>query len=92
MTTLSENPTVAHEQTPGKLAKPSKYWRFSRWDRIEHALLLSSFTVLVITGVPQKFAGYVWADWMITVMGGIETVRVIHRIAAIVLMLSLIHI
>ena len=91
MTTLSENPTAGYEKAPDKAAKPSKYWRFSRWDRIEHALLLSSFTVLVLTGVPQKFSGYVWADWMITVMGGIETVRVIHRIAAIVLMLETIY-
>ena len=91
MTTLSNQPPATFEKTPAKAAKPNKYWRFSRWDRIEHALLLSSFTVLVITGIPQKFSSYEWANTMITLMGGIETVRVIHRIAAIILMLETIY-
>ena len=91
MTTLSNDVAGSHQDAPAKAAKPSKYWRFSRWDRIEHALLLSSFTILVLTGVPQKFSAYAWADWMITAMGGIETVRVIHRVAAIVLMLETIY-
>ena len=91
MTTLSDNATGSQSSAPGKIAKPSKYRRFSRWDRIEHALLLTSFTVLVLTGVPQKFSAYAWADWSITAMGGIENVRVIHRMAAIVLMLETIY-
>lgn len=91
MTTLHNNATQAHPAAGEKPAKPNKYWRFSRIDRIEHALLLGSFTVLVITGIPQKFSTYLWANWMITAMGGIEVVRIIHRVAAIVLMLETIY-
>jgi cytochrome b subunit of formate dehydrogenase len=67
--------------------------RFSRLQRIEHWGLTLSFTVLGLTGIPQKFAGAEWAEVMIALMGGIETLRIIHRLAAIVLMLvSISHI
>ena len=63
----------------------SKYWRFDVFQRVEHALLITSFTVLVITGLPQKFSSQPWAEFMIMAMGGIETVRIIHRAAAVLL-------
>lgn len=91
MTTISEKPSKSYSAAPEKPAKPSKYPRFNLSDRMEHFLLLTSFTVLVLTGVPQKFAGYAWSNWMIAAMGGIETVRVIHRVAAVVLMLETIY-
>ncbi len=62
--------------------------RFDRLQRIEHWAMVTSFTLLALTGVPQKFAGAGWAESMIALMGGIETVRIIHRLAAIVLILS----
>lgn len=70
-----------------------EYVRFSRTDRIEHFLLMTSFTVLVITGLPQRYVSASWAEFLIGLMGGIETVRIIHRLAAIVLILeSIFHI
>ena len=62
-----------------------KYWRFDVFQRVEHALLITSFTVLVITGLPQKFSSQPWAEFMIMAMGGIEVVRIIHRAAAVLL-------
>ena len=67
------------------------YIRFTRFQRIEHVLLLSSFTILALTGLPQKYALQPWADWLIATLGGIETVRIIHRVAAVVLMLETIY-
>jgi len=67
------------------------YPRFDRARRAEHLLLILSFTTLAITGLPQKYAGTAWADVMIQLFGGIETARVIHRIAATVLMLESIY-
>ncbi len=72
-------------------SEPVRYRRFDRWQRIEHVLLLSSFTILAITGIPQKYAGSDWAGTMIALMGGIELVRVIHRVAAFVLMFETIY-
>lgn len=64
------------------------YTRFSRTDRIEHLVFITSFTVLVVTGIPQKFLPAPWADFLINLLGGIETVRVIHRIAAVVMIVE----
>lgn len=68
---------IAHEE---KL-----YPRFRTMARIEHALLMVSFTILTITGLPQKYALQGWAEWMINAMGGIELTRIIHRWSAILL-------
>jgi formate dehydrogenase gamma subunit len=68
-----------------------KYLRFDKGARIEHALLILSFTVLTVTGLPQKYPETTWAAVMITMMGGIELTRIIHRVAAVLLMLSTIY-
>ncbi len=50
--------------------------------------MLVSFLVLTVTGLPQKFiyADVHLLDALIELMGGIETIRVVHRVAATVLM------
>jgi cytochrome b subunit of formate dehydrogenase len=63
------------------------YGRFSSVQRAQHILLIVSFTLLAITGLPQKFAGDGWAETTIAWMGGIERVRILHHYAAIVLIL-----
>lgn len=68
--------------------EPRDFVRFSRSQRVEHLLLMISFTLLVITGVPQKFFGAGWAQNMILLMGGIEMTRLIHRVFAIVFCLE----
>ena len=67
------------------------YRRFSLAARLEHWLMTLSFTLLVITGLPQRYALSAWAETMITIMGGIESVRIIHRIAATVFVLEMIY-
>lgn len=67
------------------------YERFSLHPRIQHLFLFVSFTVLAFTGLPQKFHNATWALWMVNVMGGIEFVRLVHRGAAIVLILSSVY-
>lgn len=69
------------------------YERFHWAQRVEHVLLLTSFSLLGITGLPQKFSTAGWAQAMIRFFGGIETTRLIHHICAIVLMfLAIYHI
>ena len=65
--------------------KMEQYPRFRLMARIEHIILLVSFSVLAITGLPQRYAATNWAQSMINFMGGIETVRIIHRYAAFIL-------
>ncbi len=68
--------------------QPKTYQRFTVTQRAEHWVLTLSFTVLALTGIPQKYVGHAWAEGLIGLMGGIELVRQIHHIAAIVLMLE----
>jgi cytochrome b subunit of formate dehydrogenase len=59
--------------------------------RIEHIVLLLSFTILLITGVPQRYAASELAISGINAMGGIETVRIIHRVAAFALVAGTVY-
>ncbi|HAJ36916.1 MAG TPA: cytochrome C [Chloroflexi bacterium] len=68
-----------------------QYDRFNLFQRIEHGVLLVSFTVLAITGLPQMFSLQPWAVFMIAALGGIETVRIIHRAAAVLLIVGTIY-
>jgi cytochrome b subunit of formate dehydrogenase len=69
----------------------TQYQRFDVSQRIEHALMLTSFSVLAVTGLPQKFVAADWARLMIQYMGGIEVTRQIHHFAAIVLMIDSVY-
>jgi cytochrome b subunit of formate dehydrogenase len=64
----------------------TQYPRFDRWQRIEHGFLIFSFTALAVTGLPQKYSATLWGSTAIGLMGGIETTRLLHRGAAIILM------
>lgn len=74
-------------------AGSKNYRRFDRSQRLEHAIFLVAFTILGITGLAQKFATSPGGDFLLRLTGGIETTRIIHRSAAIVLMVvSIYHI
>ncbi|MCL4561861.1 MAG: cytochrome b/b6 domain-containing protein [Chloroflexi bacterium] len=73
------------------MSEQNKYLRFALGQRIEHILLILSFTTLVVTGIPQKYVGSGWAESMIALMGGIELVRIIHRIAATLFVLETVY-
>jgi formate dehydrogenase gamma subunit len=68
------------------------YRRFSLSQRVQHWVMTLSFTVLAVTGLPQRYALAGWAEGMIAGLGGIEAVRVIHRVAAVVfIVVTLFH-
>jgi cytochrome b subunit of formate dehydrogenase len=71
--------------------KPLRYLRFHLIDRIEHWLAFTSFSTLAVTGLVQKFAEVALSQSIISLLGGIESVRVIHRIAAFILMIETIY-
>lgn len=60
--------------------------RFGPVQRFEHMVLLVTFTGLALTGLPQRYADQVWAQTLIGIMGGIESIRIVHRILATILM------
>jgi formate dehydrogenase gamma subunit len=68
-----------------------QYQRFSASQRFEHMILLMTFIGLALTGLPQKYASEPWAQSLIGVLGGIESVRIIHRFLATLLMAEVIY-
>jgi cytochrome b subunit of formate dehydrogenase len=87
---MTEKKTVKKQITAKK--EPLRiYTRFHWTQRIEHIFLLISFTMLALTGLPQKFSTAGWAQAMIGFFGGIETTRMIHHIFAIVVMLLAVY-
>ena len=73
------------------MSTAKEYIRFSLAQRLEHWVIVISFTVLAFTGLPQKFAGAGWAETLIAWLGGIETVRSFHHAAAVILLLAAIY-
>ena len=64
------------------------YERFPLARRIEHLVMLLSFTTLALTGLPQKFPAADLSLAFVYILGGIENLRKIHHFAAIVMMLG----
>jgi len=57
--------------------------RFTRRQRVEHALVMSLFLILSVTGLPQKYFDAAWARWFIDLTGGIDHIRWFHRVAGL---------
>ena len=64
------------------------YLRFPLARRIEHWVMMLSFTTLGLTGIPQKFSTSNISISVINALGGIEVLRTIHHTAAVVLLLG----
>ncbi|MFN2148844.1 MAG: cytochrome b/b6 domain-containing protein [Anaerolineales bacterium] len=85
-------PRPALQDQAGEI-KLKRFLRFELLQRIEHLVMLISFTILAITGLPQKFPDAQISIGFFRLFGGIELVRIIHRTSSIVLMLvSIAHI
>ncbi len=63
-----------------------KHLRFPLPERIEHWVLVASLFILALTGLSQKYASFWIAKSLIGLLGGIETARRIHHLAAVVMM------
>ncbi len=64
-----------------------KVSRFDIQQRIQHAVLMVSFILLVVTGLPLKFHNWAVSQWWVGVWGGIEVTRSVHYFAAWVIVI-----
>jgi cytochrome b subunit of formate dehydrogenase len=67
------------------------YVRFGLAARVQHVIMLLSFTTLAVTGLAQKFALNSVSVFIVRLWGGIENLRTTHHAAATVLMLVAIY-
>lgn len=61
------------------------YSRFTVSQRVQHICLAASFTILVLTGMPLRFAHVEWSHYLHLLFGGFEGARIAHRVAAVVM-------
>ena len=60
------------------------FTRFVPFERLLHFMMVSSFLLLVVTGMPLKFYYTDWAKAIFAVIGGAETARTLHRFGAVI--------
>ncbi|MGA2017727.1 MAG: cytochrome c3 family protein [Opitutaceae bacterium] len=65
-------------------ADDDQYTRFTPFDRFLHLMVVTSFLLLVLTGMPLKFYYTSWAKVIFGLIGGAEVARALHHFGAIV--------
>jgi len=67
--------------------------RFGIGRIVEHQANALVFTLLVITGLSQRFHEYKASYWIIKTIGGVDTLRLVHRASGIIFaLLIIVHI
>ena len=87
---MSEITEAVMEPTEKQEAK-KWYARFTISERFEHWVFITSFILLGITGMVQRYSENPISEFIVALVGGIENVRLIHHIAAIITMLIVIY-
>jgi formate dehydrogenase subunit gamma len=82
--------------TTAELARPinkakDDIIRFVLRQRLEHILLIVLFVGLSVTGLAQRYSASGWGEWIIINVGGIEFLRLIHRIFAMVFVAQFVY-
>jgi len=60
------------------------YRRFTRVHILLHLLVITSFLLLSLTGLPLKFADQQWAKILMTFYGGAANAALLHRLGAVI--------
>ena len=55
--------------------------RFSKKQRIEHFVVMTTFVLLALTGFPQKFHEAGASRFLVKIFGGLDGARLVHRVA-----------
>jgi len=64
--------------------------RFDRRHVVNHLIMLVTFLGLVVTGMPQKYPGEMWAKGIVLLVGGVERVRLFHHALGTLMALQLV--
>ena len=76
-------PAVAHE-------KETYFTRFTVKQRVEHFATMILFTLLVVTGMPQKWPDLAFSQFTINALGGINAARFVHRVCGFLFSFALV--
>ena len=76
---------------PARFAQERSFLRFTLGQRWEHAILLLSGLVLLLTGLPQKYREFSLSQDLLSTPDRVNLIRQIHHIAALVLTLEVLY-
>ena len=65
-------------------ADDEQYTRFQPFERFLHILVVTSFLLLTITGMPLKFYYTDWAKAIFSFFGGADVARTLHHFGAVI--------
>ena len=57
--------------------------RFSKKQRLEHFVVMTTFLLLALTGFPQKFYEAGAARFLVKIFGGLDGARLVHRVSGL---------
>ena len=63
------------------------FLRLSLEQRIQHWIMILSFSMLTFTGIPMRFPDSSWSKYIYFAFGGIYGARLVHRASALVMIL-----
>ena len=81
--TSQQKPAPSSPNTPVKLVRT--FPRFAVSQRWEHAILLISIAILLLTGLPQKYNTSTWSQAIISTPERLKLIQQIHHISALLL-------
>jgi formate dehydrogenase subunit gamma len=82
---MTANESTLKPARNGRVRTERTFVRFSIGQRWEHLLFLLTFTVLLLTGLPQKYRAAAWSQYILSSPQRVETIQTIHHIAAVLL-------
>lgn len=63
-----------------RVSEDATYTRFDAAQLLQHAAVFVSFTMLVITGLAERYYQAGWAESVLLAFGGFDSTRLVHRI------------
>jgi cytochrome b subunit of formate dehydrogenase len=85
---VQESPVHDEKKSAGRY-----FVRFTRAQRVLHAVLFSTFLGLAATGLPLRFSESIWARRLASEVGGFGAILFFHKLCAIVLTIAfLLHV
>jgi len=87
---LSRDEWKAHKALSRNGQSGRLYRRFDRVQRTQHLIMMVSFLFLALTGMALKFSYMHWAQVVSRLFGGFQAMGVLHRTAAVTLVVDFI--
>ncbi len=71
--------------TRSEAARVRSFQRLSLFQRVQHIVMLVTFLLLALTGLPLRFPDVSWMGGVYAALGGLVVARTIHRSAAVLM-------